>query len=233
MQSSVYLSRRGELETYFDRTASDAWAKLTSDAPVSGIRATVRAGRDRMRAQLLGWLPDDLSGARVLDAGCGPGQLSLEAARRGAEVVAVDLSPTLLDLARERLAADPASRRISFRAGDMLDQAHGSFDYVVAMDSLIHYPAPEIARSLGTLAARTREAILFTHAPRTLMLSLMHKAGSLFPRGDKAPAIEPVSGSHLRRLIALSEELARWQIARSGEVSSGFYISSGVELRRR
>ena len=50
MNSASYIERRGQLETYFDRTAADAWAKLTSDAPVSGVRATVRAGRDAMRA---------------------------------------------------------------------------------------------------------------------------------------------------------------------------------------
>ena len=94
MQTETYLARRGQLETYFDRTAADAWKRLTSDAPVSGIRATVRAGRDRMRATLLAWLPDDLRGARLLDAGCGTGALAVEAARRGADVVAVD-TPSL------------------------------------------------------------------------------------------------------------------------------------------
>ncbi len=69
-----YATRRAWLEQYFDRTAADAWARLTSDAPVSGIRATVRAGRDRMRATLAGWLPQDLTGRRVLDAGCGTGR---------------------------------------------------------------------------------------------------------------------------------------------------------------
>ncbi|MEO1283071.1 MAG: magnesium protoporphyrin IX methyltransferase, partial [Pseudomonadota bacterium] len=50
MASASYQERKGELETYFDRTAVDAWKRLTSDAPVSRIRATVRAGRDAMRA---------------------------------------------------------------------------------------------------------------------------------------------------------------------------------------
>ena len=45
MTRASYVQRRGEIEAYFDRTAVQAWAKLTSDAPVSGIRATVRAGR--------------------------------------------------------------------------------------------------------------------------------------------------------------------------------------------
>ena len=107
MQTTSYLARRGQLETYFDRTAAQAWARLTSDAPVSGIRATVRAGRDRMRATLLGWLPADLHGRRILDAGCGTGALAVEAARRGAEVVAIDLSATLVKLAGGALSRRP------------------------------------------------------------------------------------------------------------------------------
>ena len=61
MQHHSYLKKRGQLEQYFDRTAFDAWAKLTSTAPVSGIRKTVRAGRDEMRNVLLAYLPSDLS----------------------------------------------------------------------------------------------------------------------------------------------------------------------------
>ena len=69
MASASYDTRRGELTTYFDRTAVEAWSRLTSDAPVSRIRATVRAGRDAMRATLLSWLPADMTGLRLLDAG--------------------------------------------------------------------------------------------------------------------------------------------------------------------
>ena len=84
MSNATYQQRRGQIENYFDRTAAAAWAKLTSDAPVGRIRATVRAGRDRMRATLLSWLTEDLSGKRILDAGCGTGAFAVEAARRGA-----------------------------------------------------------------------------------------------------------------------------------------------------
>ena len=52
MDTGTYTSRRSEIEHYFDRTAASAWARLTSDAPVGRIRATVRAGRDRMRNTL-------------------------------------------------------------------------------------------------------------------------------------------------------------------------------------
>ncbi|MEE9475639.1 MAG: magnesium protoporphyrin IX methyltransferase, partial [Roseateles sp.] len=162
MSTSPYTERRSEIETYFDRTAVQAWARLTSDAPVGRIRATVRAGRERMRATLLSWLPEDLRGRRLLDAGCGTGALAVEAARRGAEVVAIDLSPTLIDLARQRQPACAAAGRIEFRAGDMLDPGLGEFDFVVGMDSLIHYETGDAVEAIAGLAARTRGSLLFT-----------------------------------------------------------------------
>jgi magnesium-protoporphyrin O-methyltransferase len=78
-----YATTRDRVETYFDRTATKAWERLTSDAPVSRIRQTVREGRDRMRALMLSRLPEDLRGARVLDAGCGTGMMTEELASGG------------------------------------------------------------------------------------------------------------------------------------------------------
>lgn len=233
MPTATYETRRSQLLDYFDRTAVEAWKRLTSDAPVSGIRATVREGRERMRATLLSWLPEDLSGRRVLDAGCGTGALAVEAAKRGAEVVAVDLSPTLVGLARERAASAPLAGRIAWVVGDMLDPALGSFDHVVAMDSLIHYRAVDVVRVLAGLAARTRVSLLFTFAPRTALLSVMHAVGRAFPKSDRAPAIEPVAEHTLRRLIATEPALADVAIGRTERVQRGFYTSQAMELARR
>ena len=79
MTSISYVERRIKIEDYFDRTAVEAWTRLTSDAPVNRIRATVRAGRDEMRRTLLSWLPADLGSRRLLDAGCGTGSFAVEA----------------------------------------------------------------------------------------------------------------------------------------------------------
>lgn len=222
--SATYDAYRGKLEAYFDRTALSAWAQLTSDAPVSKIRATVREGRDRMRATLLDWLPVDLTGRRILDAGCGTGALSVEAAKRGADVVAIDISGSLIGIARERM---PASLAIDWRVGDMLDPALGSFDHVVAMDSLIHYRTPDILRVIDGLAARTRSSIAFTFAPRTPLLATMLAVGKLFPRRDSSPALEPVAEGTLRAQLGT---LDGWQIARNRFVSAGFYKSHALEL---
>ena len=228
-----YLQRRGQLEHYFDRTAADAWQRLTSDAPVSGIRATVRAGRADMRRTLMSWLPADLSGRRLLDAGCGTGTLAVEAAARGAHVVAIDLSPTLVKLARERYERCRHDRgSIDFRVGDFLDPALGEFDHVVAMDSLIHYPTEDVVRTVSVLADRTRTSLLFTFAPRTALLTLMHAVGRAFPRSDRAPMIEPVAEDVLQQRLRAQRELAAWKPARTHRIARGFYISQALELAR-
>jgi magnesium-protoporphyrin O-methyltransferase len=231
MSDSSYVSRRGELETYFDRTAVEAWKRLTSDAPLGRIRATVRAGRESMRGTLLSYLPGEIHGARILDAGCGTGALTVELARRGADVVAVDISPALIDLARERMPRDVSPGFTRFQVGDMLDPSLGEFDYVMAMDSLIHYRGADVARALAALAPRTRRGIIFTVAPRTPALAVMHAVGRLFPRADRAPAIEPISGSRLARHIASERALSNWCVDRVKRVSSGFYLSQAMELK--
>jgi magnesium-protoporphyrin O-methyltransferase len=233
MTAESYDTRRGEVEAYFDRTAVDAWARLTSDAPVGRIRETVRRGRAGMRAMLLDWLPEDLSGARVLDAGCGPGQLAVEAARRGGHVLGVDLSPTLISLARERHPRDAGGGRLTFRVGDMLDPAHGAFDHVVAMDALIHYSMADAVGVLGQWAPRVRSSMVFTFAPRTRALALMHAAGRVFPSSNRAPAIVPVAEGALVEEIARAPSLQAWRVGRTQRVAAGFYTSQALELVRR
>ncbi len=232
MPSSSYQQRRGQIANYFDRTAAEAWSRMTSDAPLGRIRATVRAGRERMRETLLGWLPADLTGRRVLDAGCGTGAMAVALARRGAQVVAVDLSPTLIELAHERKPEDLGGGHIDFLVGDLLDPELGRFDHVVAMDSLIHYQTEDALRILAGLAERTDGSLAFTFAPRTLLLALMHTVGRVFPKSDRAPSIEPISEAALREFLRKEDALAGWKPARTQRIISGFYTSQAIELAR-
>jgi magnesium-protoporphyrin O-methyltransferase len=235
MANFTYLERRTRLKTYFDRTAVDAWARLTTDAPVSGIRATVRKGREEMRALLMSWLPERLDGTRLLDAGCGTGLLAIDAARRGAAVTAIDLSPTLIGLARERTPDDLAPGSIVYHAGDMLDPPQADsrgFDYVVAMDSLIHYQAADVVGALARIAGKTNRAILITFAPRTPLLTVALAMGRAFPKTDRSPEIEPVSLRHLESLIAAEPRLEGFKVADTKRVSRGFYTSQALLLTR-
>lgn len=219
--------QRDRLADYFDSTARKAWIDLTSDAKVSGIRATVRAGREEMRATLLSWLPRDLRRTRVLDAGCGTGALSIDAACRGAEVTGIDVAAGLVEVARQRTPSFIGHGRIYWRSGDMLDPALGEFAHVVAMDSLIHYSASDLVDALEQLGGQCGGSLLFTFAPHTRLLGAMHKAGKFFPKNDRSPAIVPINEEELRARLA---RLDGWRIGRTQRVSSGFYTSQAMEL---
>ncbi|MEO1789067.1 MAG: magnesium protoporphyrin IX methyltransferase [Pseudomonadota bacterium] len=220
--TASYDATRARVEDYFDRTATRTWERLTSDAPVSRVRQTVRAGRDRMRALMLSRLPDDLSGVRVLDAGCGAGQMTAALAARGADVTAVDISPQLIEVARARLPSDTPGQ-VRFVAGDMLGDL-GEHDFVVAMDSLIYYSVPDIAAALDRLAERVRGGVVFTVAPRTPFLMAFWGMGKVFPQSDRSPVMVPHCHQRLSREVGGA-------VSKIDRVTSGFYISECLELR--
>ena len=219
----AYSLTRDRVETYFDRTATQTWERLTSHEKVSRIRETVRKGRDRMRALMLSRLPEDLRGARILDAGCGTGAMATELAQRGAQVTAVDISPQLIEIAKRRLHPALADN-IDFVAGDMSDPALGRFDFTLAMDSLIYYRDADIGRVIGNLAQRTSQSIIFTVAPRTPFLMTFWTMGKLFPRADRSPTMVPHTAVRLSRHCP-------GKLTRVGRITSGFYISEALEHR--
>ena len=219
----TYESTRNTVETYFDRTATKTWERLTSDAPVSSIRATVRAGRNRMRQLLLSQLPADLRGARVLDAGCGTGALAFQLAQAGADVVAVDISPKLITIAKQRQPAE-VSGSLRLMSGDMFDPGLGHFDHIVAMDSLIYYSAEDIGATLDRVSSRILTNMVFTVAPRTPLLMAMWRIGKLFPRGDRSPMMVPHQAAQIAKSTA-------GKISDIDRVTSGFYISQALEFR--
>lgn len=224
----TYGRTRDRVEEYFDRTATRTWERLTSDAPVSGIRQTVREGRDRMRAIMLSRLPADLTGRRVLDAGCGTGAMTEELARRGADVVAIDISPALVEIAAKRLSEGLAPR-VTFCSGDMLADDLGQFDHVMAMDSMIYYQAPDLGRALAHLCPRVSTSIVFTVAPRTPFLMAFWALGKLFPRADRSPTMIPHDPSRLSAEAMLNG--ASGTISEIERVTRGFYISTCLEYR--
>lgn len=222
-----YATTRDRVEHYFDRTATKVWEQLTSDAPVSGVRATVRAGRDQMRALMLAQLPEDLRGARVLDAGCGTGTMAVELAQRGADVVAVDISPALVGIAEQRMPANLAGN-ITWVAGDMLDSTTGVFDYILAMDSMIYYSALDIAGLLAKASPRLEGKFVFTIAPRTPALMAMWRVGKMFPRADRSPVMVP------QTVVGVADALrtsgVKGRLKEIERVKSGFYISTALSF---
>ena len=221
-----YDQTLSRVETYFDKTALKTWERLTSKAPVSRIRQSVRRGRDEMRMKLISQLPKNLSGARVLDAGCGTGQLSEELALRGCQVVAADISPSLIQVARSRIPTH-LQKNIEFVTGDMVSPELGNFDYVIAMDSLIYYTRTDLGSLLIELSSRTSQSIYFTLAPKTMLLMLMWYIGKLAPSGDRSPVMVPQSFKSICKELG-----AKLELTDLGIVNSGFYISHAIGCRK-
>ncbi|NOT63701.1 MAG: class I SAM-dependent methyltransferase, partial [Acidobacteria bacterium] len=84
-------------------------------------------------------------GTTVLDVACGSGNLSLPAARAGADVAGLDIAPNLIETARQR--AQAAGLNIAFTEGaaEQMPYADASFDVVVTMFGAMFAPRPDVA----------------------------------------------------------------------------------------
>lgn len=110
----------------------------------------------RINPLRLAWIETiaPLSGRRVLDVGCGGGILSDSMARRGAEVLGIDLSDKALKVAQLH-ALEARTERVEYRAvaAEALAQEQpAGFDVVTCMEMLEHVPDPAaIVRACATL----------------------------------------------------------------------------------
>jgi 2-polyprenyl-6-hydroxyphenyl methylase/3-demethylubiquinone-9 3-methyltransferase len=86
------------------------------------------------------------SQVRLLEVGCGPGYLSLELARAGFNVVGIDLSPKVIEIAKSFADKDPYSNErgsLNYFSGDFFKSSeliNESFDAVIFLGALHHFP---------------------------------------------------------------------------------------------
>ena len=118
----------------------DGWVARGYD---KGVQAAFR----EILPPLVDDLLDELRQARrLLDVGCGPGQFTILVAEAlpHAEVVGIDLAPTMIDLARDHAAQSVARERIRFEVADVahLPFADAHFDAVMSSGSIKHWPDP-------------------------------------------------------------------------------------------
>ncbi len=96
-----------------------------------------------------------LSG-RVLDYGCGMGNLAFAAAARGCTVLALDASPAAVEHVRRRAAAESAP--VEAVLADLRDYAiQGEYDAVVAIGLLMFFDCPTAFRTLALLQSRVTQ----------------------------------------------------------------------------
>lgn len=99
---------------------------------------------------------DPPEGAIILDAGCGPGVHSIRVARAGYNVHSIDISSTMLDHARQRVAQSGFTESVRFDQMDLtkLSLADASVDYAFSWGVIIHIK--EATRAFSELARVVR-----------------------------------------------------------------------------
>ena len=126
------------------------------------IAACSEAAPDRLEPIVQRLIAEVPLRARVLEVGCGTGLLARElAAKRGAKVTAIDLSPRMVDVARVRT---PGSLGIEYRVADILALSPRGFDVVIAVNSLHHLPLVAVGLMADAVVSGGRVLIsdLFT-----------------------------------------------------------------------
>lgn len=107
----------------------------------------------------LGMTLVEVDGKHVLDVGCGTGEQARGFARNGADVVAVDPSGRMLQIARQRAERDGVSSRIEFLEADLLHACalarQTPYDIVVCSNVLDHMA--DLDEAVRALAEATRE----------------------------------------------------------------------------
>jgi ubiquinone/menaquinone biosynthesis C-methylase UbiE len=132
LQTLKQLVSPGGIEGYF----AVRYAEFARDTP---------AMRDEYR-QLAAKTAAAIQIGRVLEIGPGPGFIAIEIAKLLPEVqvVGLDLSKTMVDIATGNAREYGVSERVDFREGDASEMLFGeaSFDFVISSGSLHHWEEP-------------------------------------------------------------------------------------------
>jgi 2-polyprenyl-6-hydroxyphenyl methylase/3-demethylubiquinone-9 3-methyltransferase len=131
-----------------------------------------------------------LAGQRILDVGCGGGILSDSMARKGAEVVGIDLSAKALRVAQLH-ALEAGTPNVQYReisAEDLAGQEPEGFDAVTCMEMLEHVPDPgSVVRACSRLVKPGGWVFISTinRNPKSFMLAIVgaEYVLNLLPRG--------------------------------------------------
>jgi SAM-dependent methyltransferase len=131
------------------------------------------------------------AGQRVADLACGTGVVAVTAARLGASVTGLDLTPELLT--RARLNANTAGVQIDFHEGDVerLPFEDAQFDVVVSQFGHMFAPRPEVALAEMLRVLKPGGTLAFSTWPPELFTGLMFLLVSRYIGPPPSPAPAP------------------------------------------
>jgi SAM-dependent methyltransferase len=116
----------------------------------------------------------EVSGLRVLELGCGEGDLTLQLLGRGASVTAIDISPGMVDVARARAERFRAEANADLRVAPVEDTGAeaGSFDLVTGKWILHHVDVAAAAREVQRVLRPGGRGVFFENHALNPLLSL-------------------------------------------------------------
>ncbi len=131
-----------------------------------------------------------LEGKRVLDVGCGGGILADAMARKGAEVLGIDLAGKSLKVAQLH-ALEAQTPRVTYReisAEDLAAEQPGSFDVVTCMEMLEHVPDPASIVAACAALVKSGGWVFFSTLNRNAKAYMLAVVGAeyvmgMLPRG--------------------------------------------------
>jgi ubiquinone/menaquinone biosynthesis C-methylase UbiE len=146
-------------------------------------------------------------GARLLDVGCGAGQIALIAARAGAKVTGCDIATNWIEKARARAAAEKLE--VTFEEGDAESLPYGDaqFDAVVSLVGAMFAPRPDLVAAELTRVCRPGGMIAMANWTPGGFIGQMFKtiAMHIAPSGMPSPVLwgdEATVRDRLRKGIA-------------------------------
>lgn len=142
------MSAPGEMAAPTQEQIRGAWDGLAGGFDDFVTPLTIRFGEEAL--QRLDLRP----GMRVLDVAAGSGALAIPAARLGAEVLAADIAPTMVERLRRRADAEGLPLESAVMDGESLDLEEGTFDLSMSLNGVSLFP--DFARGLGEMVRVTK-----------------------------------------------------------------------------
>jgi magnesium-protoporphyrin O-methyltransferase len=215
------------VKEYFNNTGFDRWQRIYGDGEVNQVQLDIRTGHQQTVDTLLEWFQADnnLEGLTICDAGCGVGSLSIPLAAAKAIVSASDISEKMVEEAKAIATKQFGNNNNPTFTVQDLESLSGSYNTVVCLDVLIHYPQAKAAEMISHLAAMASSRLILSFAPKTPCLSLLKKIGSFFPGASKATRAYLHKESDIVQIL----EAQGFKIERKAMTKTRFYFSRMLE----
>lgn len=219
------------VKNYFNSIGFDRWRNIYGEGEVNKVQKDIRIGHQQTVDKVLGWLEADgnVGDRNFCDAGCGVGSLSIPLIEAGAKTVfASDISEKMVSEAKVRAEKKfGALDKLNFLVQD-LESISGSFDTVICLDVLIHYPTEDAETMIAHLASLAQSRLILSFAPKTCYLTVLKKIGELFPGPSKTTRAYQHKEADIIRILNNNG----FTVARNDMTSTRFYYSRLLEAVR-